>query len=354
MSNTEINKGVDIVYLIKLLWSKRVRIFKNVVIAGVLAIIIAFSIPKEYTSTTVLAPEFSKNSIGLSGNLASLASMTGIDLSQGGEDALYPELYPQIVSSTPFLCSLMSEQVETKDKELNTTLYDYLRNHQRCAWWEWIMALPGKTIQKLSSKNHEDIVPSAGTETMYLTRTQQLSLKSLNKRIKVDVDKGTSVITLSVTMQDPNIAAVIAGIVSSNLQTNIARYRSAKSIKDLEFNEKIFQEAKTKYYTAQQEYAEYADQHQNLYQERHKIEMTRLENDVTLAYEIYSQVAGQLEVCRAKVQDNTPVCVVIEPPVAPFKASHPKKMVMGVLYCFLAFFGTCAWYIVKERLGKSE
>lgn len=344
----------DIIGLLELLWSKRVRIFKNVIIGGVLAIIIAFSIPKEYTSTTVLAPEFSKNAIGLSSNLASLASMTGIDLSQGGEDALYPELYPQIVSSTPFLCSLMSVQVETKDKELNTTLYDYLRNHQRCAWWEWILSLPGKAIQKIKSKGQVEVIPTAEIETMYLTRTQQLSLKSLNKRIKVDVDKGTSVITLSVTMQDPNIAAVIADIVSSNLQTNIAKYRSAKSIKDLEFNEKLFQEAKDKYFAAQQEYAEYADQHQNLYQERHKIEMTRLENDVNLAYDIYSQLAGQLEVCRAKVQDNTPVCVVIEPSVAPFKASHPKKMVMGVLYCFLAFFGTCAWYIIKDRLDKSE
>jgi hypothetical protein len=40
----------------------------------------------------------------------------------------------------------------------------------------------------------------------------------------------------------------------------------------------------------------------------------------------------------------------MQPAIVPVKASSPKKMMMGLLYVFLAFFGTAAWYIVKECL----
>ena len=102
-----------------LLWANRKLLLKACVIGGVLSIIIAFSIPKQYTSSVVLAPELSSSS-GITGSIGSLASMAGIDLGglSGTEDALYPELYPQIVESTPFLCELMDLPVETKDGKL--------------------------------------------------------------------------------------------------------------------------------------------------------------------------------------------------------------------------------------------
>ena len=82
------------------------RFIINCFIGGVLSIIVAFSIPKQYTSTVVLAPEFSSGASLSSGGIGALASMAGLNLGglSGSEDALYPELYPQVVSSTPFLC----------------------------------------------------------------------------------------------------------------------------------------------------------------------------------------------------------------------------------------------------------
>ena len=40
-----------------------------------------------------------------------------------------------------------------------------------------------------------------------------------------------------------------------------------------------------------------------------------LQNDMSLAYQIYSQVGSQLQVSRAKVQEEKPVFAVIEPAV---------------------------------------
>lgn len=349
--NTKKHKEMDITSLVLLLWSKRKRIIINCFIGGVLSIIIAFSIPKQYTSTVVMAPE-SSSGASVSGSLGALASMAGFNLGglSGSEDALYPELYPQIVSSTPFLCDIMNLQVETMEGELKTSVYDYLVNYQKSPWWSKMIAAPFKWIKRLTGgEKKEDIIP-LDAEEMTLSRRQYLTLKSLNDLISVNVDKGNFVITLDVTMQDPKIASYVATVVSENLQEYIGKYRSAKARKDLAYTEKLYTEAQEKYYKAQQAYATYADQHQGVVKMQYQIEQDRLSNEQDLAFNVYNQIAQQLEMARAKVAESTPVCVVMQPAIVPVKASSPKKMMMGLLYVFLAFFGTVAWILVDEYI----
>lgn len=349
--NIKKQKEMDIVGLVLLLWNKRKRIIINCFIGGILSIIVAFSIPKQYTSTVVMAPEFSSGA-SVSGSLGALASMAGFNLGglSGSEDALYPELYPQIVSSTPFLCDIMNLQVETMDGELKTSVYDYLVNHQKSPWWSKMIAAPFKWIKRLTGgEKKEDIIP-LDAEEMTLSRRQFLTLKSLEDLISVSVDKGNFVITLNVTMQDPKIASYVATVVSENLQEYIGKYRSAKARKDLAYTEKLYTEAQEKYYKAQQAYATYADQHQGVVKMQYQIEQDRLSNEQDLAFNVYNQISQQLEMARAKVAESTPVCVVMQPAIVPVKASSPKKMMMGLLYVFLAFFGTIAWVLVDEYI----
>ena len=42
---------------------------------------------------------------------------------------------------------------------------------------------------------------------------------------------------------------------------------------------------------------------------------------MSLAYQVYSQVASQLQVARAKVQEEKPVFAVVEPAVVPLNPS---------------------------------
>ena len=323
------NNGLrDIISIVMLLWSKRKRLIINVFIGGLLSIIVAYSIPKEYTSTVVLAPEFSSG-MSMSGSISSLASMAGIDLGSGSEDALYPELYPQIVSSVPFLCELLETEVAAKYK----------------------IGASGKMIQKMKNNLSVDsVLPSVKNNNYILSRRQQLVMRSLNEKIGVNVDKGTSVITLSVTMQDPHVAAKMTQVVSDKLQEYIKDYRTAKAKSDYEQTERIFSESQSKYLKAKQAYAEYYDKHQNITKMQYQIEMDRLQNEQEVAFNVYNQLAQQLEITRSKLLESTPVVVVVEPPILPYKASSPKKMMMGLLYVFLAFFGTAFWIILKDRI----
>lgn len=352
MENEKKTVEFDFIGIIQLLKSQWKRLLKACIIGGLLSIIIAYSIPKEFSSKVILAPEMSGES-GISGNLGSLAAMAGIDIGglSGGEDAVYPELYPQIISSTPFLTDLMALDVRSTDGEIDTDLYHYLRYRQKHTWWSVAIQAPIKLVKRLVQNTPMDtVMPNPTADPMILSRSQLTVLKSLDKKIGASVDKGNNVISLTVTMQDPLIAATVAQQVSDNLQKYVADYRTAKARKDLAYTEILYMEAQQKYYDLQQTYARYADQHQNMVLNQYQIELDRLNNEQELAFNVYNQLASQRELARAKVQESTPVCVVLQPPYTPFKATSPKKMMMGILFVFLAFFGTASWLILKEKL----
>ena len=59
--------------------------------------------------------------------------------------------------------------------------------------------------------------------------------------------------------------------------------------------------------------------------ESYRAEQVRLENEMNLAYQVYTSVAQQLQIAEAKVQEITPVYTIVEPATIPVKASKPSK-----------------------------
>ncbi|MCM1311416.1 MAG: Wzz/FepE/Etk N-terminal domain-containing protein [Roseburia sp.] len=342
---------MDIISLFLLLWNFRALIIKNCIIAFFLAVIIAFSIPKEYKSEVVVAPELSVGESGLVGSLGSLAQMAGVDLGGlSGNEAIYPDLYPAIVSSTPFLIDMLSLHVESKDGDIKTDMYDYLTCHQKTPWW----SVPFRFIKNLFKKRDtsENGLSIYEVSSTHLTREQILLLESFSSMLDVDLDKTTSLITVSATMQDPLIAATVAQAVANKLQLYVDKYHTAKERENVVYLENLYKESKEKYQKLQVEYTSYTDSHLNPFLATVKAKQTDLENEMQLAYSVYTQVLQQLEAANAKLQEKKPIMVVIQPAMSPIKASSPKKMALALAFVFLAAFGTSAWIIVKEKLMR--
>ena len=340
-------KIADFVALIRDMWAYRKRIILNCFWGGVLSIIVAFSIPKEFTSEVVIAPEISSAS-GITGGLGALASMAGINM-ETEEEAIYPQLYPQIVATTPFLCDLAALKVECKYRKdtVSTSIFNYLSQYQKEPWWSKVLTAPFKLIKREKKEILEDGVQ---LNPKQLSRQQQKVLKELKERITVELDKLTSAIYVNVTMQDARIASIVADALTENLQVYVTDYRTAKARKDMENTQRMCDEARENYYAAQHAYAEYCDQHMGVTKLQYLMEQDRLSNEKDLAFNLYNQLAQQLDMCRTKLLEKTPVVVVLQPSTIPYKATTPKKMMIGILFVFLAFFGTAAWIIVKDRI----
>ena len=84
-----------------------------------------------------------------------------------------------------------------------------------------------------------------------------------------------------------------------------------------------------------------------------RAEQERLQNDMSLAYQIYSQVGSQLQVSRAKVQEEKPVFAVIEPAVVPLTPSGTDKKICVLAFVFLSVCIVIFWHLLgKDILNK--
>lgn len=344
---------IDLIELAQKVWAERKLVFKWCGIAAVVGLIVAFSIPREYTTNVTLAPESGSKST--SGSMGALAAMAGINLGGSvGEDALSPDLYPDIVSSTPFLTELFDIQVEDVKGTYKTTLYSYLDEHQRSPWWSYIISAPFKAIGWMVSLFKDSPEEGGGTalDPFRLTTDEATIADALGKRISVSMDKKTGVTTIAVTMQDPLISAALTDSVMVKLQNYITDYRTNKARHDLAFTEKLYKEAEEEYFGAQQKYAEYVDGNQGVIRQSIMTERERLQNDMSLAYNVYNQVAQQLQMAKVKVQEITPVYTVVQPATVPLRPAKPNKIMILIGFVFLAGVGSIGWILFVKDLIK--
>ena len=334
---------IDLLKLALKIWRERQFILKTCGYAVLIGLVIVFSIPREYTAEAMIAPEMSDNK---GGGRSSLAAMAGLNLNaSSGADAIYPDLYPDIVTSTPFITGLFYVRVKDLDGEIDTTLYCYLNDYQRMPWWSLITSAPfkavGWAISLLTDEDDDDGI----LDPFHLTKEETDIAKELSERINVSVDKKTGVTTLSVTMQDARISACLTDTVVRRLQDYITEYRTNKARQDFLFQEKLFERKKKEYEKAQENYAKFADANKNIILLSYRAEQERLENEMRLAYQVYTSVAQQLQMAEAKVQEITPVYTIIEPSTIPIKPSKPRKALMLIGIVFLTGLGCVSWVL---------
>ena len=341
---------IDLLELALKVWAERKWILKCCGWAVLVGLVIAFSIPKEYTATATIAPEMSDGKSG--GGLSSLAAMAGINMSVStGADAIYPDLYPDIVSSTPFITGLFNVLVKDLKGEIDTTLYCYLDEHQCVPWWSAVASAPFKALGwVISFFKEEDAGNKTKLDPFHLTKEEAGIVKALSQRINVSVDKKTGLTTLSVTMQDARIAACLTDTVMTKLQNYVTEYRTNKARKDFQFQQTLFDRKKKEYEKAQEEYAKFADANKNIILLSYRAEQERLENEMRLAYQVYTSVAQQLQVAEAKVQEITPVYTVVEPATIPIRASKPSKPMILVGIIFLTVVGCMGWVLFGSKV----
>lgn len=352
MNTTENNQNekIDLLSITKVLWKSKRLFAMSMCLAVALGVIVAFSIPKTYKSEVILAPEMSGMS-SMSNNLSDIASMVGVNINgNSSPDAIYPELYPQIISSVPFLTGLFDVKVNTSNNDLGgVTLYEYMKKHQKYPWWTRCI---GFVASAFSSKDRKTVGSSRGASDFMLTKEEDDIAKSIGGSINCSVDKKTYVITISVVTQDPVVSATLAKVVMGKIQQYIINYRTKKARIDMEYARKICLEAKAQYDKAQQKYVAYSDANEDVILESFKAKRDELENEMQLRYNIYTQCAQQLQYAKAKVQERTPAFTILEPAQVPLKKDGPKRVTIVIMFMFIAFVGTSVYILFKDATGK--
>ncbi|MCQ2187624.1 MAG: Wzz/FepE/Etk N-terminal domain-containing protein [Bacteroidales bacterium] len=353
---------IDIMALVRKLFSNWKKLLVWVGIAAVLGLIIGYSIPRTYTASAELAPEIVQKS---SSSMSSLAALAGVNLNNMTvTDAMYPDLYPEIVNSVPFRIELFSMPVTLVEKKdtVKTDMYDYLLNYNKSPWWSSVIGFPFKVlgwVKNIGKEKEDEVSGHSEVDPYHLTLEQGKMVKALGESISIAVDKKTYLISIATTAQNPKVAADLCQLVVANLQKYVVNYRTEKSRHDLAYYQQLNEQAQKEYYDAQQRYARYVDANQGVVFQRVLIERERLQNEANLKYQVYNTTAQQVNNAKAKVQMETPVCAVIQPPTIPLKRAAPSKAKILVAFMFLGFCFGAVWYLwgkdlVAKLRGKDE
>jgi LPS O-antigen subunit length determinant protein (WzzB/FepE family) len=342
---------IDIMELISKLWKKRSMIIKWCIAGAIIGLVVGFSIPKTYKASVTFAPE-TQQKVG--SGVSSIASMMGVNLNNS-VDAISVEMFPDVVHSTPFIYELFDIPVtfERKDSVMTLPLVEYMKEYQKSPWWSYVLKFPFRVLgwcmglfapdEGEESEDHCILNPNN------LPKEERAVVKFFADNIIVNVDKKSFKTQMSLEMQDPQVVATVMQAITANLTKYMSDYRTSKSRQDVENLSIICEQRKADYYKAQQAYADYVDSNKNVTLQSAQVERERLQQEMNLAYQVYSQVATNLEGTRIQAEQAKPVFAIIDPVTVPIKKSAPSKSKLLIIFTFLAGCCSAAWVLFGEE-----
>ena len=309
---------------------------------GCLGVVSALLMPRQYRVTMTLAPE-SQSRTG--GNISSITSMLGLGGSvSSGSDAMNISLFPEICQSTPFLVSL-----------LDVPLTSYVSEKQREAGVEPMQTTVYKHFSgedKPNYKPKKNEKPYTGVEDpTELTSKQAAVVRALAHSVNASVDNKTGITIISVVTDDRLMSKQLTDTVCNRLQAYIAAYRTKKATADYEYYVMLADEAHDKLVKAQAAYARSVDYDRSVILQGATAQKDRLREEVNLASQIYSQMAQQRELARAKIQEEKPVYAVVQPAVLPQSPINSRTRRV-LVWAFVGGFLAVAWYGFGAVLWK--
>ncbi len=351
---------IDLIALAKTIWNGRKFIIKTVLLFMCIGLAVALLSPKEYTASTTMVPQISNGSSKM-GGLSSLAAMAGFnlgDLNKGSAE-LSPYVYPQIVQSVPFQLELMNTPFTFQEVDHPVSIYEYYTEYYKpgilSSIKKYTIGLPFVILGAIKPKAEKEL-PLTTTidknQPIYLTKEQESVRKILSNGVSLETNDKDGYVTLHVNSSQPKLAAEIAQKAQLLLQKYITTFKIEKASAQLKFIEERYHDNKTEFEDAQTALANFRDKNKNVTSARARTQEERLQSDYQLAFDVYSQLAQQMEQARIQVKEDTPVFSILKPVTVPLEKSKPNKPMILIIWTFLGGVIAIGWIFGKEFLGS--
>ena len=317
---------------------------------GIIGIIAALNMQHEWKVTVTLAPEVSVRS-----NLGGASSLLGVgEISLGSNsDAMRVTIYPEICRSTPFLARLLNVEVTPfvspgsvaeGAKVVPTTVLKHLIGEDN---------IKEKHKEKYFEQKaeYEKYYDDNVVDYSNLTPHQAGAIRALKECITASVSNKTGITSINVVMDDRRMVTQLADTVSTLLQEYVTEYRTRKARADYDYYSTLADEAKERLIKAQNAYAAAVDYNRSVILQSVNSEKDRLQSEMNVAQQLYSQMARQREMARAKIQEDKPAYAVIQPATMPQHPMNSRKKVV-LIWGFAGFILACLGVLFIPELKK--
>lgn len=367
-ANIPEEQEIDLVELIQRMWVNRKLIFKVTGVFFVLGLLVALLSSKAYTAGCDVVPQTSNSSS--TSKMSSLAALAGINLNQMQEvKTLSPYVYENILNSATFRKELMHTKLNYEKADRPVSFYEYNTSEEfnkpglGKIIKKYTIGLPFLILNAIRGEQPEPDYTAVETgendgpriETM--TKEEFECNKMLSQCISMTLDDKNGYLSISVTMPEAVVAAEMAQATVTLLQKYITEFKIEKVQSNLDFVQERYNEAKANFEDIQDRRARFRDANQNTTRYSARTQLEKLDAEYTLAMNLYSELATQLEQAKINVKETTPILTVINPVTIPLQKSKPRRSLILFGWTFFGvLFGIGAIMLlpsVAEITGKA-
>lgn len=359
---------IDLVALVKKMWLNKGLIIKLTAVFMVLGLLVALFSSKVYTTSCDIVPQTSKGAKG--GGMSSLAALAGINLNDGQSGAeLSPLVYQNIMNSTTFRKELMQTKIDFEKADRPVSFYEYYTSEEfnKPTIFSYIkkytIGLPGVIMGAIRGEQPEPDYSSLGGASAIetISKNDFKAMSILESCISMTLDNKNGYLTITANMPEALAAAQLAQASVELLQKYITKFKIEKVQSNLDFVQERYNEAKGNFEDVQSRRAKFRDANHNSVKYAARVEQEKLDAEYTLAMNLYSELATQLEQAKINVKETTPILTVIRPVTVPYKKSKPQRAMILLAFTFLGFAAgaglvlvsqTLAQFVGEERVGK--
>jgi len=339
--NNKKPKEIDVLGCILKVYHNKISLLIFVVTFAAIGVIYALNKEKTYTAEVLLAPE--ATSMGMSQSISDLAGLIGMNGGSGSNsvDAIYPDIYPEVLTSTDFIVKLFDIKVRPLKGGKSKTYYNHILEDHKIPFYKApVIWMKGLFSSEKDLKKETNVV-----DPFNLSKKQYSVCNSIRGDIGCQVNKTTSVITISVTDVDPFIAAVMADTLQRRLQEYITLYRTRKARIGLQNAKRLNAEAKVIYTKARREYSSFSDANTDINLPSVQAKLEDLENEMQLKYNNYTTTQQQVQQAEAKLQEDTPAFTIIQSSSIPQRASSTPRSILVILFIFIGIILDTAYVL---------
>lgn len=370
--NDEITIGelmVKIRNWIRLLWSRKRVIISITVITVVLGLIIEYGSGTEFEAENAVITYTRSSVPGLSGNVGGLAALAVVSPAElaaisGGGRIVTETMLPVLIATYPVGSRLADQPLQFYSHETDLTSFEYFTQYYTeppiPRFFNRLFGFPRsvlsflrpsrtpapQTAQAVSPLSEEtgdademgydaEILPQRAP--LFVPRSGMLSvIAHLANRIEFEERNG--LLLIRARMPDAYAAADLARVATEQLMNELIRFEIRKTEDQLQFLEEEYELSRERFEYSQLALAEFLDRNQGNLSATARIQEQRLQNDLDLAFSIYSNWTRQVENTRVQLREDTPIYTVVDPVRVPSRPASPDPVSALLLSLFLGLF----------------
>jgi hypothetical protein len=287
--------------------------------------VLLFFVRPYFDSAVVILPDFGRPNTGVLSQLSSLASLSGlggVNLGRG----IPPEIYENLLFSESVLTEVFYTKYQTEE-----------------------FAAPVNLTEYFELEPDESLPPPLGERRLMLDFMESF----VASMMRVNVDRISGIITVTVRMPESRLAADVANQVAASLNRYVVEKNRELARQTMEYIDKRLIEVRDSLTDAEEQLKSFHQRNRSIATAPDLVlEQSRLTRTVELRQAVYVELQRQYEIARIEQQKETPIVNFREEAREPVEKTGPRRSVIMIIIMLVSGAVTSLWSYYESSMSR--